>query len=150
MKTTSRWIAIALVLAACLPLTSCSHAPEAAAAEEGGPAKVEHLVGDQPTRVTLTEEAAKRLDLQTDLVRQQTVRGQSRTTIPYAAVLYDTEGNTWTYVSPGPLVFLRHRIVVDFIDGDVAVLLEGPAVGSAVVTVGAEELFGSELEFEEE
>lgn len=150
MNTTSRWIAIAL-LACCLPLASCSHAPdEAAAAEEGGPAKVEHLLGDQPTRVTLTEDAAKRLDVQTDLVRSEMIKGEKRTTMPYAAVLYDTEGNTWTYVSTGPLVFMRHRIVVDFIDGEVAVLLEGPAIGSAVVTVGAEELFGSELEFEEE
>ncbi len=153
MKIRSRRLAIALSIAlplACLPLMGCSHTPEAAAAEESGPAKVEHLGGAEPTRVTLTEEATQRLDVHTDLVREQTVRGAMRLTMPYAAVLYDPEGGTWTYVNSSPLVFMRHRIVVDFIEGDVAVLSEGPKAGSAVVTVGAEELFGSELEFEEE
>ena len=150
MKPTNRWIAIVLLLG-CLPLMGCARSMEAAAAEEGGPAKVEHLEStDQPTRVTLTEEASKRLDVQTDVVSDKMVRGSMRRTIPYAAILYDTQGNTWTYTNPEPLVFMRHKIVVDFIDGEVAVLLDGPASGSAVVVVGAEELFGSELEFEEE
>lgn len=149
MKLSSRWMAIALLLA-CLPLMGCNHATEATASEEGGPAKVEHLSGDEPTKVTLTAEAAKRLDIQTDVVSEKLVRGAMRKTIPYAAILYDTEGNTWTYTNPEPLVYMRHRIVVDFIDGEVAVLLEGPPAGSAVVVVGSEELFGSELEFEEE
>ena len=78
------------------------------------------------------------------------INGTQRRVIPYAAVLYDTEGNTWTYTSPAPLVFVRHRIVVDYIDGELAVLSEGPPTGSAVVMAGAQELYGSELEFEEE
>jgi hypothetical protein len=32
----------------------------------------------------------------------------------------------------------------------VAVLVDGPPAGTAVVVVGAQELYGSELEFEEE
>jgi len=149
MNSNSRWLAV-LLLVACLPLQGCSHATVASAAEEEGPAKVEHMEGAEPTRVTLTEEAAARLDIHTDQVQDKLVRGVKRSTIPYAAILYDTEGNTWAYVNPEPLVFVRHRIVVDFIDGETAVLLEGPAAGTAVVVVGAEELFGSELEFEEE
>lgn len=145
----SRWMAIILLLC-CLPLMGCNHAPEAAAAEESGPAKVEHLDGAEPTRVTLTEDAAKRLDIQTDVAKDVMVRGSMRKTIPYAAILYDTEGTTWTYMNPEPLVYVRHRIVVDFIDGELAVLTDGPEAGSKVVVVGAEELFGSELEFEEE
>ena len=140
---------LAILLTACLPLTSCKQTSEAAA-EEVGPAKVEHLQGDEPTRVTLTEEAAKRLDIQTAAISDMMVNGAQRRVIPYAAILYDTQGDTWTYTSPEPLVFVRHRIVVDFIEGEMAVLSDGPPLGTKVVVVGAEELFGAELEFEEE
>ena len=145
----SRW-RIAVALVACLALAACRGTMEMAADEDGGPAKVEHLDGAEPTRVTLTEDAAKRLDIQTAEVREMQVGGAKRVVIPYAAVLYDTEGNTWTYTSPAPLVFVRHRITVDYIEGELAILSEGPPAGSAVVILGAEELYGSELEFEEE
>jgi hypothetical protein len=149
MKRYKSWMAV-ILLFACLPLAACKHTSETAAEEEAGPAKVEHLDGAEPTRVTLTEEAARRLDIQTDEIRDMQIGGAQRKVIPYAAVLYDTEGNTWTYSSPEPLVFVRHRIVVDRIEGEKVVLSEGPATGTAVVTVGAQELYGSELEFEEE
>jgi hypothetical protein len=73
--------------------------------------------------------------------------GKLQRIIPYAAVLYDPHGNTWTYTNPEPLVFVRHRIDVEFIEGDRAVLREGPAAGTAVVTAGAAELFGVEHKF---
>jgi hypothetical protein len=117
---------------------------------ENQPVKVEHLTGKEPTRVTLTEEAAKRLDIQTAKVRDTAVEGASRKTIPYAAILYDTQGNTWTYASSQPLIFVRTPITIVSIAGDQAILSAGPPEGSAVVTVGAAELYGSETEFEEE
>ncbi len=101
-------------------------------------------------RVTLTEAAATRLDIQTAAIRDVVVNGTRRKVIPYAAVLYDTEGATWTYTNPEPLVFVRYRIEVDYIEGDLAILSAGPPSGSAVVTVGAQELYGAEVEFEEE
>lgn len=70
--------------------------------------------------------------------------GGVRKVVPYSAVLYDPQGKTWVYTSPEPLVFVRQPIVVDFIEGDRAVLKEGPAVGTEVVTAGAAELFGVE------
>ena len=149
MKHHHRWLGVVLLFA-CLQLTACRESAVTATEEETGPAKVEHLQGAEPTRVTLTEEAAKRLDIQTAAVRDMEINGKQRRVIPYAAVLYDTEGNTWTYTSPEPMVFVRHRIVVDYIDGEMAVLLDGPPSGIAVVTAGAQELYGSELEFEEE
>ena len=143
MKHHDRWM-VALLLTACLPLAACKQTSETAAAgEDAGPAKVEHLQGAEPTRVTLTEEAAKRLDIQTAAIRDMEIGGAQRKVIPYAAVLYDTEGNTWTYSSPEPLVFVRHRITVDRIEGEMAVLADGPAAGTEVVTVGAQELYGS-------
>lgn len=67
-----------------------------------------------------------------------------RKIIPYAAVLYGVHGETWVYTNPEPLVFIRTAITVDYIEGDLAILLEGPEVGTPVVTVGAAELFGTE------
>ena len=149
MKLSDHWMVVLLLLA-CMPLTACRQESALAVEEEAGPARVEHLQGDEPTRVTLTEAAAKRLDIQTAPIRDMVVDGKQRRVIAYAAILYDTEGNTWTYTSPEPLVFVRHRIQVDYIDGELAILFDGPPTGSAVVTVGAAELYGSELEFEEE
>jgi len=143
------WMPVFLLLA-CLPFTGCKSAVEAVADEEAGPAHVEHLKGDEPTRVTLTEEAAKRIDIQTAKVEDMTMHGVQRLVIPYAAILYDTNGETWVYTSPEPFVYVRHRIVVDYIEDELAVLSDGPAPGIAVVTVGATELNGAELEFEEE
>ena len=70
--------------------------------------------------------------------------GSARKVIPYSAVLYGLHGETWVYTNPEPLVYIRYPITVDYIDGDQAVLVDGPPVGTAVVTVGSAELFGAE------
>lgn len=145
MKCKRRLIVITLLLVLSLQLVACGQNSETTAPEKG-PAKVEHLQGANPTRITLTEAAARRIDVQT-----ATVTGsQSGFVIPYAAVLYDTEGNTWTYTNPEPLVFVRTSITVDHVEKGQAFLSAGPSSGSSVVTIGAEELYGSETEFEEE
>ncbi len=41
-------------------------------------------------------------------------------------------------------MFVRHAITVDFIQRDIAVLTDGPSVGTKVVSVGAIELLGAE------
>jgi hypothetical protein len=64
--------------------------------------------------------------------------------VPYAAVLYSLNGETWVYTSPEPLVFVRQPITIGDIEGDVGVLLDGPPVGTEVVTAGAAELLGVE------
>ncbi len=74
-----------------------------------------------------------------------TLFGGPRKVVPYSAVIYGLQGDTWTYTNPEPLVFVRHRITIDYIEKDTAVLLDGPPAGTAVVTVGAAELFGVEL-----
>src|SRR5439155_26712652 len=106
MSTNHRWF-VALLFAACLPLASCKRAAEATADEEKEikPATVEHLDGAEPARVTLTDEAAKRIDIQTAAVTGTQVAGQERKVIPYAAVLYDTNGAAWTWINSTPLTF---------------------------------------------
>lgn len=148
MKSNDRWIAVGLCIA-CLPL-ACAQ-PQVEEEVQSRAVKVEQIEGSDLSRVTVTEEAAKRLDLQTEPLRTVMIRGTLRKVIPYAALLYDKDGNTWAYVATGdPLTFVRTSVTVDYIDGETAVLSEGPAVGTVVVTTGASELYGSEEEFEEE
>ena len=62
--------------------------------------------------------------------------------VPYAAILYDLNGNTWVYTVPAPLTYVRASITVDHIDGDQVYLLDGPPEGTEVVTVAVAELYG--------
>jgi len=94
--------------------------------------------------VTLSERAAQRLGIETAEVSSEEIAGTPRQIIPYGAVIYDSSGATWTYTSPEPLTFVRHPITINAIDGDRAVLSEGPEDGTAVVSVGAAELYGTE------
>jgi len=151
MRFEQRWLAGALLCMSVL-IAGCGSrgaGPEEASAEEAAPATVVHSEGSQP-RITLTEGAAKKIDVQTVLVREQVVNGVTRTVIPYDAVLYDPDGDTWTYVCTEPRVFVRYHISIESIAEGKAVLSEGPAAGAAVVTVGGAELYGAESEFEEE
>ena len=72
-------------------------------------------------------------------------KGAPQKIVPYASVVYDLHGDTWAYTNPDPLVYIREHISVDYIEGDLAVLAQGPAPGTQVVTVGAAELLGTEF-----
>ena len=67
-------------------------------------------------------------------------------TIPYAAVVYDADGQTWAYVEPRSRWSTCARpVTVEEIDGEVARLSAGPPTGTQVVTTGAAELYGAEI-----
>jgi hypothetical protein len=144
MQFSNGWIVVVPVVAG-LHLAACQRAPEAP--HKVVPFQVQHLEGQEVSRITLTPPARQRLDIKTDAVRDVPAApaGARRKGVPYAAVLYDASGNTWVYSSPEPLVFVRQRIVVDHIEGDVAVLSDGPPAGTTVVTTGAADLFGTEF-----
>ena len=141
MKHMNRWMLVVLVIAV-LPLAACSREPAHASTVK--PAVVEAIEGSEFKLVKLTEKAVERVDVQTAPVREEAVNGATRLVVPYAAVIYGLKGETWAYTNPEPLVFVRQAINIDFIDGDRAVLLEGPAVGTQVVTVGGALLYGAE------
>ena len=101
------------------------------------PFQLEVIEGSDFQRVILTEKAAQRLDIQTTPVNGNV--------IPYAAVLYGLNGETWTYTNPEPLVFVRQSIVIDHIEGDSVILSEGLDTGTAVVIIGVAELYGAEV-----
>ncbi len=252
MKHNTRWMVAVLVIAA-LQLSACAQTPPANT--KVSPAKVEPIEGSDLKRVTLTDKAAERLDIQTAQVREEPVSrtrtvggevvtaaeanaagsgeiwvrvhlnasdlsqvdvsqpafvrdldddeedddeeggleaeeddppgevddaddnddgggtlyytmgnagqnlvpgqrvwvrlalvngGGSRKIVPYAAVIYDVNGQTWVYTNPEPLTFVRQSISIDYIEGDTAFLTEGPDAGTEVVVIGGAELYGAE------
>ena len=137
-----RRIAAVLIVAGLL-VPACADAKKAdksSGLEE--PARLEAIAGSDIEQVILTEDAVERLDLQTASVEAGS--GQHQSTIPHAAVFYGLTGETWTYSNPEALTYVRVPITVEHIDGEVAYLADGPALGTQVVTVGAAELFGVE------
>ena len=151
MKTLIPVIAVVIVLpAASYWAASGGSSPAGTVAENDSRAAwLEPASGEGMPRVVLTAPTAERLGIQTAPVkavsRSATTGGDQRTTILYSAVLYDVHGDTWVYTNPEPLVFVRHRVSIDRIDGDDAVLLDGPPAGTMTVTVGGAQLLGAEL-----
>ena len=137
MKPRRPLLAFVALLAIALASSACSAdlAPSAEA-----PAEVEEIEGSELSRITLSAHAAERLGIATSAVAE----ADELLAVPYAAVLYDAGGKTWVYASPEENVFIRDEIVVDRIDGELAYLADGPAVGTEVVTTGAAELYGTE------
>ncbi|HTG42440.1 MAG TPA: hypothetical protein VK697_12590 [Methylomirabilota bacterium] len=127
--------ALVVLFVASLALSGCGNSSDAAPA-----GAVEGVTGN-PLEVTVSAKAAERLGIQTTEVKG-TLAG--RTSVPYAAVLYDAQGDTWVYATSAQDVFVRTQVRVDRIDGDVALLLDGPPSGTSVVTVGLAELYGAE------
>jgi hypothetical protein len=133
--------AAGLALAA-LTLGACAEV-ESPTAEGYEPSKLEEVKGQKDVkRVRFTAEGAKRTGLQTAAVD----RRNGRQVVPYAALIYDPEGNTFVYTSPRPLTFMRATVTVDRIDSGRVYLSKGPRSGTEVVTVGAAEVYGTELE----
>ena len=107
------------------------------------PAKVQELKGGRGAAlVTFTPEGARRTGLRTAAVRR---RGPDKV-VPYAALIYDAQGTTYVYTSQKRLTFLRRKVEVDRVEGDRALLRKGPPAGTPVVTVGAAEVYGTELD----
>lgn len=136
-----------LVIAAMLlaiGTTGCAKSSEFDSEPPQDAAKVETVKGvDQ---VTLSPEGVRRLGIKTGTIGES----GGRKVIPYAAVLYNADGSTFTFVSPKPRVYHDAPIVVDRIDGDRAILKSGPAAGTPVVTVGSAELIGTRDGVEED
>jgi outer membrane murein-binding lipoprotein Lpp len=141
---TSKPIAIGAAAAVTLILAGCTGTD---ARVEQPQSTVKPIAGSPVQQVQLTEQAMRRLGITTGLVQTAARPGQgARTTIPYSAVVYDADGSTWTYVTTAERTFVRRSITVRVIDGSTAILTSGPAVGTAVVTVGAPELLGAEYD----
>jgi hypothetical protein len=76
--------------------------------------------------------------------------GGQQKTVPYSAVIYWIDGGTWVDMRAGPLAFVRTPIEIQEVDGDVAILSSGPPAGTQVVSIGGQELLGTEFQIEGE
>ena len=137
---------LVLIAASVVSISACSETPSssysAETASHNEPAKLEPINGTDIQRVRFSAEGAKRVGLRTAAIRQN----GERKVIPFAAVIYDTEGNAYTYTSPERLTFVRQEIEIHHVDGDRAVLSDGPPAGTKIVTVGTAEVYGTEFE----
>jgi multidrug efflux pump subunit AcrA (membrane-fusion protein) len=134
-------VKLAALLLVAVPLIASACGGGGARDDTTAPAVVEHVKGSKLERVRLSAEAAKRIGIRTVPVRKI---GGGRLVIPYGALLYDPNGKTWTYTNPTPLVFQRHDVAVERIEGQAVLLRSGPPPGTRVVTQGATELWGVE------
>lgn len=139
---------VVLLSLASVNLVSCTEMRETDVDKETGPAQVEHVRGTDLSLVTLTEKAVERIDLRTTKVREQETPRSSglRIVVPYSSLIYDPDGKTWIYVDAGqPRTFIRHPVEVDYIEGGIAILNQGPPVDTVVASVGVAELYGTEF-----
>lgn len=141
MNLKTRWLMLILLLIAAPLISSCS---DQASATKIEPAIVEAVEGTEFNRVILTQKAAERLGIQTEEISEVEINGADELVVPYSAILYGLFGETWVYTQIGENTYTRAPITVDYIQDDMVVLHDGPAVGVEVVTIGVAELFGTD------
>ena len=129
-----------VAVAAAASFAGCAEI-EVPLAEPYEPAQVQSAGPDQPARVSLTEEAEHRVALQTNLVRP---RGDD-VTVDYPALVYDKVGKPWVFTVVEPRTYVRAPVLVKEVRDSLVILSSGPPAGTEVVTVGAIELWGTEL-----
>jgi hypothetical protein len=140
-KKTLRKAFLGIVVAAIASMAGCAEI-ESVTAEPYEPAHLESTSPDQPKRVILTEEAVQRTELKTTRVRLE----DGDLEVEHAALVYDQKGKPWVFTVVGPRTYVRAPVEIEEIDDELMILATGPRPGTEVVTVGAIELWGAELE----
>lgn len=138
-----RW-AMAATIGAMLVVMGCR---QDKVTEVHHPAKLEESGSEGIMKVRLEPRAAERIGIETAPVAEATGGAARRMVVPYGAILYDTQGAAWTFTNPEPLLFVRHKVVVEKVEGNRVILSDGPPPGTTVVTVGAAELMGAEHKY---
>lgn len=131
-------VVLGLAAAGCNAATSVGDAPQEK------PAKVEAIQGKNVKSVTLTEQAMKRVGVETTTV----AAAPTGTVVPYQAVLYTPDGNTWVFTVAAPRQYVREQVTIANVGGSAgteAFLSSGPAAGTTIVKTGLIELYGAEL-----
>jgi multidrug efflux pump subunit AcrA (membrane-fusion protein) len=131
---TAALVALVFLMVGCSALSNAkTEKPHAMTLEKG--------TDGAANRITLTQKAVERLELQ---VAKVSSAPGNKLQVPSEAVFYDSNGSTWVYANPAPLVFMRHPVALERISGKNAVLSSGPAIGSSVATTGVPELQGAD------
>ena len=131
------WTVAVLILGSALLLMGCTGAAASGTdTAQNKPLQIEEVAGSKYDHLRLTDRAVERLDLRTVPAGELTV--------PYGALIYGLHGETYVYLNPEPLLFIREPVKLDRVDGDTVYLTEGPSAGTLVVSLGAAELYGAE------
>ena len=134
-------------LAALFAASSLAACTEVKKEEKEGYSPVEKLTYNKDgdvTAVTLKQRGADRISLATGTVE----RHGGHTTIPYAAMLYHADGSAYVYTNPKGLMYVPTHIEIERVAGDRVVLgHDGLPDGTKVVTTGAQQVHGAELEY---
>ena len=81
------------------------------------------------------------------VVAAMSVSACAEVSVDQAALVYDKKGKPWVFTVIGPLTYVRAAVGIKEVpDDNQAILSSGPPAGTEVVTVGAIELWGTELE----
>lgn len=142
MDATRPWSTGVGVAVGGLLLAACGAAADDTYVIENDPGKADPIAGSDLSRVSVTEQASRRLGIETEPVR----RAHGGTVIPAEAVFVDNHGTWWVYTNEARNVFVRHEIEILRQNHRRVVLSSGPPAGTVVVTVGVAELYGIEAE----
>ena len=141
MSRTDRWI-LAFFTTLAVLVSACGQSTEPETTASEGVARLEDIAGSDVKKITLSDEAATRIGVQTVPVA---AADGGRVQVPSATVLYDQQGRTWVFTEPEHDVFVREQVEVIGTNGEDMILSTGPAADTPVVTVGVPELYGTEL-----
>jgi multidrug efflux pump subunit AcrA (membrane-fusion protein) len=128
------------VIAAGVLLAACDEVPSNL--REAQPYSVEGPEDADIKRVKMTDATAKLVP-----VELTSVRGEGkRKVVPHDAVIYNPDGGSFVYTKPGAETYVRAPIKVIRVEGDKALLSDGPSAGTTIVTTGSAELLATEYE----
>jgi hypothetical protein len=135
-------VVLALVL-----LVACGEVPASTSTKVDPAARVEPVPGTDLNKLVLDQRAVEHIGITTVPVAPGPPGpdGAPRAVVPYSAILYQPTGSTLVYTNPAPLVYVRHPVAVEAIQGDAVILSAGPPMGTGVVSVGGAELLGVEF-----
>jgi hypothetical protein len=137
----TRPVATALAVIGCgIALTACEEVPSNL--REAQPYKVQAIKGTDRNTVTMADETAGLLPVETTEVR---LNGKQKV-IPHDALIYNPDGDVFVYSKPKSETYVRRPVRVDRVSGDRVWLSAGPEAGTTIVTTGSAELLATEYE----
>jgi hypothetical protein len=129
-----------VVLAAGMTASACSEVESNV--REVYPYGVKPIKGSDVQRVTMTDETAALLPVETTTVRRE----GKRKVVPHEALIYNPDGGSFVYTKPKAQTYVRAPVKVVRVDGGEAVLSDGPPAATTIVTTGSAELLATEYE----
>jgi multidrug efflux pump subunit AcrA (membrane-fusion protein) len=137
----ARPLASALAVISCgVALSACDEVPSNV--RDAQPYKVQAIKGTDRNLVTMADETAGLLPVETTVVRSS----GKQMVVPHNALIYNPDGDVFVYTKPKPETYVRRPVRVARVSGGRAWLSVGPEAGTTIVTTGSAELLATEYE----